>query len=479
MLDRWTAGMKDHMENTRSTSIHSLYQALRKELDRKSAESELLIKQVEMGRWLAIAAGVIAVLLLMLVAGGALWVVRVRRMQLRLNAAHEEAEAANEAKSRFLAVMSHELRTPLNGVLGMAQALQKEALAPQQKDQIGILVDSGKTLMALLNDVLDMSRIESGMVELVPVGGSVRQMVERVIHTYAGAAREKGLVLQSDIAESAMPPMMFDPLRVYQCLSNLVSNALKFTEAGEVTIVATAERRRNGYRVRLEVRDTGIGMSKTTIDRLFEAYSPENAGAARKYGGAGLGLNISRRLAELMGGGLTVASEEGVGSSFVMTFDAADIVLDAEEDEQVAEPVFEGGLAVDERPRRRILLVDDHPVNRRVARLFLEPFNFAVTEAVDGQEALDADMSQYDLVLMDLNMPRMGGLEACRLFRASEAPGRHVPIVALTADAMKDQIDACTAAGMDAHLSKPILMDKLIETVTSLLDDRQPLAQAS
>ena len=478
-LDQWSAGMKDHLENTRVSSMHSLYEALRKELDRKSAESQLLIKQVEMGRWLAIAAGVIAVLLLMLVAGGALWVVRVRRMQLRLKAAHDDAAAANEAKSRFLAVMSHELRTPLNGVLGMAQALQKEVLAPQQKDQIGILVDSGKTLMALLNDVLDMSRIESGMVELVPVAGSLRQMVERVIHTYAAVAREKGLVLQSDIAESAMPPMMFDPLRVYQCLSNLVSNALKFTEAGEVTIVTTAERRRNGYRVRIEVRDTGIGMSKTTIDKLFEAGSQGNTGPARKYGGAGLGLNISRRLAELMGGTLTVASEEGVGSSFVMIFEAGEIALDAAEEERVAEPVFEEALAVDERPRRRILLVDDHPVNRRVARLFLEPFNFAVTEAVDGQEALDADMSQYDLVLMDLNMPRMGGLEACRLFRASEAPGRHVPIVALTADAMKDQIDACNAAGMDGHLSKPILMDKLIETVTALLDGRPALAEAS
>ncbi len=479
MLDQWTAGMKDHMENTRSTSLHSLYQALRKELDRKSAESQLLIKQVEMGRWLAIAAGVIAVLLSMLVAGGTLWVVRVRRMQLRLKAAHDDAAAANEAKSRFLAVMSHELRTPLNGVLGMAQALQKEALGPQQKDQIGILVDSGKTLMALLNDVLDMSRIEAGMVELVPVGGSVRQMVDRVIHTYAAVAREKGLGLQSDIAESAMPPMMFDPLRVYQCLSNLVSNALKFTEAGEVTIVATAERRRNGYRVRIEVRDTGIGMSKTTIDKLFEAYSQGDAATARKYDGAGLGLNISLRLAELMGGGLTVTSEEGAGSSFVMTFEAGDIVLDAVEEEEVAEPLFQEAVAVDERPRRRILLVDDHPVNRRVARLFLEPFNFAVTEAVDGQEALDADMSQYDLVLMDLNMPRMGGLEACRIFRASEAPGRHVPIVALTADAMKDQIEACNAAGMDAYLSKPILMDKLIETVASLLDDRRALAEAS
>jgi signal transduction histidine kinase/ActR/RegA family two-component response regulator len=462
--------------------MHNLYSALRKELDRKSAESQLLAKQVQLDRWLTISACVIAVLLLALVAGGALWVVRIRRMQWRLKAAHDDAEAANEAKSRFLAVMSHELRTPLNGVLGMAQALQKEPLGPQQKDQIGILVDSGKTLMALLNDVLDMSRIEAGKVELMPAPGTLKQMIERVIHTYAAVAQDKGLGLHCDIAESATPQMTFDPLRVYQCLSNLVSNALKFTEAGEVAIVATAERRAHGYRVRIEVRDTGIGMSKATIDKLFEAYS--QADTARKYGGAGLGLNISRRLAELMGGGLSVSSEEGVGSSFVMTFEAGDVMLEETDAAAAAEhPAGEGegeSGAAFALPRRKILLVDDHPVNRRVARLFLEPFNFAVTEAVDGQEALDADMSQYDLVLMDINMPRMGGLEACRLFRESEAPGRHMPIVALTADAMKDQIEACSAAGMDAHISKPILMDKLIETVTSLLDGRPAaLAEAS
>ncbi len=480
-LEQWSAGMKDHSENTRVTSMHDLYQALRKELDRKSAESVLLVKQVQMSRWLTAAACVIAVLLLMLVAGGALWVIRIRRMQWRLKAAHDDAEAANEAKSRFLAVMSHELRTPLNGVLGMAQALHKDELNPEQKDQIGILVDSGKTLMALLNDVLDMSRIEAGKVELVPAAGTLKQMAERVIHTYATVARDKGLGLHCDIAESATPQMMFDPLRVYQCLSNLVSNALKFTETGSVAIIVTAERRAHGYRVRIEVRDTGIGMSRATIGKLFEAYSQGDASTARKYGGAGLGLSISRRLAELMGGGLSVTSEEGLGSSFVMTFDATDVVLEGGEVVEIGAAAGEEPLSVTGLPRRRILLVDDHPVNRRVARLFLEPFNFVITEATDGQEALDADMSKYDLVLMDLNMPNMGGLEACRIFRASEAPGKHVPIVALTADAMKDQIEACDAAGMDAHISKPILMEKLIETVTGLLDGREdnpPIAAA-
>ncbi len=476
-LDTLNAYENLHNENVRVLSLNNLYQALRKELDRKSKESQLLIQQVKMQHMLFMAFFAIALLLGLLVSGCLMWVIRIRKMQWRLKEATDTAEAANEAKSRFLAVMSHELRTPLNGVLGMAQALQKGELAPKQKEQIGVMVDSGKTLMALLNDVLDMSRIEAGKVELMPANGTLKQMIERVIHTYAALAAEKGLELRYDIADSAVPHMMFDALRVYQCLSNLVSNGLKFTETGSVTLIASAERRGDGgFRVRIEVRDTGIGMSRATMDKLFEAYSQGDPAAARKYGGAGLGLNISRQLAELMGGGLSVTSDEGKGSSFVMTFDAGDAVISTEpvviEAETVPLPATTTG--------KTILLVDDHPVNRRVARLFLEPFNFVITEAVDGQEALDADMSKFDLVLMDLNMPRMGGLEATRLFRAKEAKGRHVPIVALTADAMKDQIEACYAAGMDAHISKPILMDKLIETVSALLDGSEPdeLAQA-
>lgn len=475
-LDTLNAYENLHNENVRVLSLNNLYQALRKELDRKSKESQLLIQQVKMQHMLFMAFFAIALLLGLLVSGGLMWVIRIRKMQWRLKEATDTAEAANEAKSRFLAVMSHELRTPLNGVLGMAQALHKQELAPQQKDQIGVLVDSGKTLMALLNDVLDMSRIEAGKVELMPANGTLKQMIERVIHTYAALAREKGLELRYDIADSAVPHMMFDALRVYQCLSNLVSNGLKFTETGSVTLIASAERKGDGgFRVRIEVRDTGIGMSKATMEKLFEAYSQGDPAAARKYGGAGLGLNISRQLAELMGGGLSVTSEEGKGSSFVMTFDAADAAVSEPEPPVEAETVPLPASTTG----KTILLVDDHPVNRRVARLFLEPFNFVITEAVDGQEALDADMSKFDLVLMDLNMPRMGGLEATRIFRAGEARGRHVPIVALTADAMKDQIEACYAAGMDAHISKPILMDKLIETVSSLLEGPDDaLAQA-
>jgi len=482
-LDDWARAQSDYYEKARIASVQSMYQALRKELDGKTAESRLLVKQVQMRNLLLGAAGLIAVLLLVILAGGGMWVFRMRRMQWRLKDAHEHAEAANAAKSRFLAVMSHELRTPLNGVLGMAQALKKEELNDTQKEQVEILVDSGQTLLVLLNDVLDMSRIEAGKIELAPTPSTLKDMIERVINTYSSLLDGKDVMLRYELAENATAPMTFDVLRVYQCLSNLVSNALKFTEKGSVRIVASAlPQDTGGYRVRIEVRDTGIGMSRTTLDKLFEAFTQADAITARKYGGTGLGLNISRRLSELMGGTLSVTSEEGVGSVFVMTFEAGDVVgapREAEMPEVKAIPKRDDNTDL---PGMHILLVDDHPVNRKVARLFLEPFGFIITEAVDGQEALDLDMSRYDLVLMDLNMPRLGGLEATRIFRSQEAEGKHVPIVALTADAMHDQIEACHAAGMDAHISKPIIMDTLIDTVAGLLRlnaDEEPAAPAA
>jgi signal transduction histidine kinase len=469
-----------YYEKSRINSIQGMYKALRKELDSKTAESRLLVRQVQMRNLLLGASALIAVLLTVIVIGGALWVFRMRRMQWHLRDAHEHAEAANAAKSRFLAVMSHELRTPLNGVLGMAQALKKNDLSETQREQVDILVDSGKTLLVLLNDVLDMSRIEAGKIELAPTPSTMKDMIERVINTYGSLLDGKDVMLRYELGENASEPMTFDVLRVYQCLSNLVSNALKFTEKGTVRILTSAmPREEGGYRVRVEVRDTGIGMSKATLDKLFEAFTQADAMTARKYGGTGLGLNISRRLAELMGGALSVTSEEGAGSAFVMTFEAGE-VMPVEETEQTETKTMPKHDDNADLPGMHILLVDDHPVNRKVARLFLEPFGFIITEAVDGQEALDLDMSRYDLVLMDLNMPRLGGLEATRIFRAQEPEGQHVPIVALTADAMHDQVEACHAAGMDAHIPKPIIMDTLIDTVAGLLrlKEDQPDAKA-
>ena len=465
-LDQWGRETNKNAERRRIAAIQDMYKALRKELDSKTAEARLLNQQVQLRNWLLATAGAVVLLLIALGVGAALWVVRMRRMQWRLKEASDHAEAANAAKSRFLAVMSHELRTPLNGVLGMAQALQRDKLTDDQRAKVDTLAESGETLLMLLNDVLDMSRIEAGKVELSPTPASMKDMIERVFNTFAPTIGEKPVALRYDI-DATMPPILsFDMLRVYQCLSNLVSNAVKFTNEGVIRVVASAEKHldKPGYTVRLEVRDTGIGISKASLSKLFEAYSQADASTARKYGGSGLGLSITQRLTELMGGNVSVTSEEGAGSVFVMTFEAGEVETPAEEATEIApEDMLPHGV--------RILLVDDHPVNRKVARLFLEPFGFDITEAVDGQEALDAGMEDYDLVLMDVNMPRLGGIDATRQFRATEEPGKHVPIIALTADALPEQIEACLAAGMDAHVSKPIVMDKLIDTVVSLLGE--------
>ncbi len=453
-------------DDTRIAAVQDMYKALRKELDKKTAEAKLLNQQVQLRNWLLGAAVAIGLLMIAIAAGSALWVVRMRRMQWQLKEASDHAEAANAAKSRFLAVMSHELRTPLNGVLGMAQALKRETLTDEQRAKVETLAESGETLLMLLNDVLDMSRIEAGKVELSPTPASMKDMIERVFNTFAPTIGEKPVALKYDIDATIPTTLSFDVLRVYQCLSNLVSNAVKFTNEGVIRVVASAEKHldKPGYTVRVEVRDTGIGISKAALGKLFEAYSQADASTARKYGGSGLGLSITRRLTELMGGSVSVTSEEGAGSVFVMTFEAGEVETPAEEATEIApEDILPHGV--------RILLVDDHPVNRKVARLFLEPFGFDITEAVDGQEALDAGMEDYDLILMDVNMPRLGGIDATRQFRSTEAPGKHVPIIALTADALPEQIEACLAAGMDAHVSKPIVMDKLIDTVVSLLGE--------
>jgi signal transduction histidine kinase/CheY-like chemotaxis protein len=465
-LDRWAQDSKKAADERRIAGIQDMYKALRKELDSKTAEARLLNQQVHLRNWLLATAGAVVLLLIAIGVGAALWVVRMRRMQWRLKEASDHAEAANAAKSRFLAVMSHELRTPLNGVLGMAQALKRENLSESQRAKVDTLAESGETLLMLLNDVLDLSRIEAGKVELSPTPASMKDMIERVFNTFTPTIGEKPVALKYDLDPTAAGLMSFDVLRVYQCLSNLVSNAVKFTNEGVIRVVASAEKHldRPGYTVRVEVRDTGIGISKAALSKLFEAYSQADASTARKYGGSGLGLSITQRLIELMGGSVSVTSEEGAGSVFVMTFEAGEVETPAEDASEIApEDVLPHGV--------RILLVDDHPVNRKVARLFLEPFGFDITEAVDGQEALDAGMEDYDLILMDVNMPRLGGIDATRQFRASEAAGKHVPIIALTADALPEQIEACLAAGMDAHVSKPIVMDKLIDTVVSLLGE--------
>jgi signal transduction histidine kinase/CheY-like chemotaxis protein len=393
----------------------------------------------------------------------ALAVERAQRLA-EVEKARDLAEAATRAKSEFLANMSHEIRTPLNGVLGMTQALEARELDSVTRDMVATIRDSGVTLMAILNDVLDLSKIEAGRLDVSPVDGSLLHTMKHVHKLFLPRAEEKGIALT--LTADALPAerLCYDPVRVRQCVSNLVSNAVKFTREGRVDINVSALPVRDGRtRVSICVSDTGLGMGQETLNRLFEAFTQADASTTRQYGGTGLGLAISRRLARLMGGDILATSTRGRGSVFTFTFlaDAARGDGAAVLPEQRATPG-----RVSRLRGARVLLTDDNAINRQVARLFLQPQGALLTEACNGREALDLLAAQpFDLVLLDVHMPVMDGAEAIRQIRASAGPWRDVPVIALTADAMSGDRERLMALGMSGYVSKPIDQSELLSEI--------------
>ena len=392
-----------------------------------------------------------------------LMVERLRAAQDELKRAVLAAEASNEAKSSFLANMSHEIRTPLNGILGMAQVLEREQLSLGQIEGVETILESGKTLMTLLNDVLDLSKIEAGKLNIEQTDGNLRDTFLYVQKLFLERAEEKSIELRVEIDEAVPLNLKFDHIRVRQCISNMVSNAIKFTNAGSVTISVQHQIIADGeYLIRANVTDTGIGISDEGVGQLFSEFSQADASTTRKYGGTGLGLAITRKLARLMGGDATATSALGKGSTFALTFRAlpgvARDVAPAWIQEKSADSATFHGL--------RLLLVDDNTINRSVARLLLAPTGVIVTEAANGQEALDqlADET-FDLVLLDVHMPVMDGIEAIKRIRAADAPWHNVPVIALTADAMSGDRERLLSVGMTGYASKPIEQAALVQEI--------------
>ena len=388
--------------------------------------------------------------------------------------ARDQALEASRLKSEFLATMSHEIRTPMYSVIGMNELLLQTTLSDRQREYAEAVHISAEGLLAILDDILDFSAIEADKLLLHETDFDPRAVIEEVNEIFAAKMHAKGLTLRAFVAPDVPIWLRGDPRRLRQVLVNLVGNAVKFTDHGNIEIgVTVCETTEPGPILRFEVADTGVGIPQAAHQRLFQPFTQLDGSMARRYGGTGLGLAISKRLVELMGGEIGVESEFGKGARFWFT--AALKHPSDHPDGHQTERSHQGATEAEPAvlvPGVRILLAEDNLTNQRLAILQLERLGYVAKAVADGRAAVDAvieDPDAFDLLLMDCQMPVMDGFQAARVIRRAEPAGRHLPIIAMTANAMHGDREACLAAGMDDYLSKPVRPTELEPSLETLV----------
>ena len=485
-LDAFMAGREvEAVQKAVQSRARIEYRETKQSLERQSEqilklESQNRLAAAQRRRDQAIAIVALAGLIIVFLFAIAL-LLSQRRLRLyanELEKSEKEAQIAAKAKSAFLANMSHEIRTPLNGLLGMAQVLAKKEIAPESRECVDVILSSGTSLLKIVNDVLDLSKIEAGKLSISRGPTEAQEIAAKVENLWRASAETKGLGFSVSVAEELPHAVLVDWSRLHQCISNLVSNAIKFTEQGEISIEIISNDVQDELIV--AVKDTGIGIQQDSQEQLFSAFEQADTSTTRRFGGTGLGLAIVERFTNLMGGYVVLDSVYGQGSTFAIHVPLEPVVKGTQtcklEQANLA-PVVEHLSNIN-----TILLVDDNAVNRMVVRAFLKDSGVRIIEASNGREAVDYlnEVGDADLVLLDMHMPVMDGPQAIDRIRALDSNVRDIPIVVLTADAMEGDRERYLKLSVQSYIAKPVVRNELwaeMKTIDDNIRDGEPWRQ--